>query len=112
MNTPSKILLVVTTVSLPFPLAACGTVDFKTAEPEKFAALDCEQLAQLSESYRPTHEVLLFDSMDRDAFERNVESGRSERLGRDRPGTQLPYEANQEQDRRSIALARRQKGCI
>ena len=108
MTTPSKILLPMACGLL---LASCGTVDFKTAEPERYAALDCEQLAQLAESYRPTHEALLFDSMERDAFERNVESGRSQTLGKDRPGVQRPYEADWARDRRSIALARREKGC-
>ncbi len=107
MNTPSKILAVCAALCL----SACGTLDFKTPDPEKYAALDCEQLAQLSESYRPTHEAMLFDSMERDAFERNVESGRSQRLGKDRPGIQRPYEADQALDRRSIALARREKNC-
>lgn len=87
--------------------SGCVTLDFKDAEPEKYMGYDCEQLAQLAESYRPLTQDYLFAD---DISERERMNERDNRVGvRD---DARPYEIEQERDRRSIALARRQKDCI
>jgi hypothetical protein len=98
-------------ISCAVALSACGTIDFKDAEPERYASFDCEQLEQLAESYRPDYTTTLFSDSDDARFERRNESGASRRLG-ETSNAQRPYEIEQERDRRSIALAQRQKGCI
>ena len=99
-------------MSLCLPLVAgCSTLDFQDAKPERYAAFDCDELEQLAESYRPDYTANLFSDSEDARFERRNESGASQRLG-ETSNAQRPYELRQERDRRSIALARRQKGCI
>jgi len=88
-------------------LSGCSTLDFKDAEPEKYMGFDCEQLAQLSESYRDTPQDML-DTDDVSELERRNERNSSIGVR----GNARPYEIEQARDQRSITLARRQKGCL
>ena len=86
-------------------LTGCNTVELRDADPEKYMAFDCEQLFQLAESYRPqTQELLFADVSD---LERRNEGNRASGL----LANPRPYELEQDQERRSIDLARRKKGC-
>ncbi|WP_298917080.1 hypothetical protein [uncultured Algimonas sp.] len=87
-------------------LGGCKTLDFREADPEKYMAYDCEQLGQLAESFRPLTQEIVF--ADRSELERRNEGSRNVGL-RDDP---RPYEVGQDRERRSIALARRKKGCM
>ena len=91
-------------------LAACATPEIKGADASRYADYDCEQLDQLSESYRPDYSTVLFENTDEELFNRRVQSGASQPVGEE-TNLQRPYEAEQARDRRSIALARREKGC-
>jgi len=88
-------------------LSSCSTLDFKDAEPEKYMGFDCEQLAQLSESYRDTAQNMV-GADDISELERRNERNSSIGVR----GNARPYEIEQARDQRSIALARRQKGCL
>lgn len=88
-------------------LGACSTLNFQPADPEKYMGLDCEQLDQLSESYRGMPQDLL-NQTDPSELERRNETRQIE-IARGNP---RPYEIEQHRDQRSIALARREKGCL
>lgn len=86
-------------------LTGCSTLNFNDAEPEKYMGMDCEQLNMLAESYRSETQDILFDDVsDR---ERRNEAARDDGIRE----TARPYEVEQARERRSVALARRQKGC-
>ncbi|MGB6229171.1 MAG: hypothetical protein WBF53_03475 [Litorimonas sp.] len=88
-------------------LGGCSTLNFNDAEPEKYAGFDCKELAVLAESFRPeTQEQIFADVSD---LERRNEGTRD--LGTTTRRAR-PYEIEQARERRSIALARREKGCI
>lgn len=97
-------------LTAPVLLVACSTLEFREAQPEKYAGFDCDELAQLSESYRPGPKAQLFDN-DLSEIERNNPNDRVRRIGEPRPGA-TEFELEQARERRSISLARRQKGCI
>lgn len=86
-------------------LSACSTLNFNDAEPEKYMGMDCAALNQLAESYRTETQDLLFEDVN--DLERRNESPRNAGLRSDA----RPYEIEQDRERRSVALARRQKGC-
>ncbi|GLQ20897.1 hypothetical protein ACFFUB_07920 [Algimonas porphyrae] len=87
-------------------LSACSTVNFNDAEPEKYIGMECEQLDLLAESYRSETQDILFDDVSE--LERRNQSTRDNGARSDA----RPYEIEQERERRSVALARRQKGCL
>lgn len=89
-------------------LTGCLTPNFEDAEPEKYAGYDCEQLNLLSESYRASPQDLLLED---DPSELERTNSRETSLFGQRAGDR-PINAKSERDRRSIALARRQKGCL
>lgn len=99
---------------LPCMIAASGCAlspDFKDAEPEKYMGLDCEQLEELAESYRTQQQFQLFNDGDISEMERRNIDREDVTIGQQYRG-QPNYEVEWERDRRSITLARRQKGCI
>ncbi|MGJ8560111.1 MAG: hypothetical protein ACSHX3_07735 [Litorimonas sp.] len=89
-------------------LSGCLTPKFEDAQPEKYVGYDCEQLNLLSESYRASPQDLLLEE-DPSELERTNRRNISSLFGQ-RAGDR-PINAQEERDRRSIALARRQKGC-
>lgn len=91
-------------------LTGCLTPNFEDAQPEKYAGFDCEQLNMLSESYRATPQDLLLED-DPSELERTNARRDSSSLFGQRAGDR-PINAKEERDRRSIALARRQKDCL
>lgn len=91
-------------------LTGCFTPDFQDAQPEKYAGFDCEQLDQLSETYRASPQDLLLET-DPSELERTNRNRHISTVTHQRAGTPL-INAKQDRDRRSIALARRQKGCL
>ena len=95
------------------PLAAlmvgCASIG-PEADPGPFLAYECEELDALAETYRPDYTEQLFADSDITEFERQVESGASQRIG-DNTSRKRPYEAKQAADRSAIAAARRQKKC-
>lgn len=97
-------------ISAAFALGGCLTPQFEDAQPEKYAGFDCEQLGQLSESYRATPQDLLLEDAPSDR-ERINNSRNSSSLFGQRAGDR-PTNAKDARDRRSIALARREKGCL
>lgn len=97
------------TLSAAALLSGCLTPNFEDAQPEKYAAYDCEQLNMLSESYRASPQDLLLEE-DPSELER-TNARRTSSLFGQRAGDR-PVNAKEERDRRSIALARRQKGCL
>ena len=83
--------------------ALCGCISLsEQAEPERFMGFDCEQLDQMAESYRTSPQVLLQE--DDRVFNNRDQDPNS--LSRDRS-----LNSRYEKERRSLALARRQKGC-
>jgi hypothetical protein len=87
-------------------LSGCGTLNFREADPEKYMGFECEALDQLAESYRPqTQDQIFADVSD---LERRNEGNSNLGLRDDA----RPYEIEQDRERRSIALARRKKGCL
>ena len=90
-------------------LTGCFTPNFEDAQPEKYDGYDCEQLNLLSESYRASPQDLLLEE-DPSELERTNSRRNSSILFGQRAGDR-PIDAKEERDRRSIALARRQKGC-
>jgi len=98
------------TIGAAFLLGGCFTPNFEDAEPEKYAGYDCEQLNMLSESYRATPQDLLQDD-DPSELERTNARHDSSLVFGQRAGDR-PIDAKEDRDRRSIALARRQKGCF
>ena len=97
-----------TLLALPL-LAACASLG-PQADPGPYLAYECEELDALAESYRADHTAQLFADSDLSEFERQVESGASQRIGDD-TSVKRPFEQRQAQERRSIAAARRAKGC-
>lgn len=91
-------------------LTGCFTPNFEDAQPEKYAGLDCEQIDTISESYRATPQDLLLEE-DPSELERTNARRDTSALWGQRAGDR-PTNAREERDRRSIALARRQKGCL
>ena len=91
-------------------LGGCLTPNFEDAEPEKYAAYDCEQLGMLSESYRSTPQDLLLEEDPSELERTNSRQNYTTRANR-RAGD-APDNAREDRERRSIALARRQKGCL
>lgn len=87
-----------------------GCLTFENAQPEKYAAYDCEQLAMLSESYRASPQDMLLEE-DPSELER-TNSRRNFSTLYAQNGSNRPIDARAERDSRSIALARRQKGCL
>ena len=90
----------------PVGLSGCLTFD-EAAEPERFMGFTCQQLADMAESFRASPQDLL------------QEPELSE-LGRDPAGNEIGQAIFQDdtslnrdlkRDLRSIALARREKGC-
>jgi len=91
-------------------LGGCLTTNFEDAEPEKYAGYDCQQLDMLSESYRASSQDLLLEE-DPSELERTNSRQNYTTLA-NRPAGDVPDNAREDRDRRSIALARRQKGCL
>lgn len=91
-------------------LSGCLTPNFEDAQPEKYAAYDCAQLDMLSESYRAQPQDLLLEE-DPSELERTNSRRNISILGHERAGDRK-LTAQQDRDRRSIALARRQKDCL
>lgn len=86
-------------------LALCDCVSLgERAEPERFAALSCEQLDAVSQSYALSPSELIADGQDGLMGVQSAEPGTVFR--RDRR-----LDADRRRDSRSIALARREKGC-
>lgn len=98
------------TIGAAFLLSGCITPAFEDAQPEKYAGFDCEQLNMLSESYRATPQDLVQED-DPSELERTNARRDSSLIFGQRAGDR-PIDAQEERDRRSIALARRQKGCF
>ena len=71
---------------------------------------DCEALDELAESYRSADQVDLFNDRDPSNLERNGETRDNLSPGRAYDG-EPNFDVEQRRERRSIALARRQKGC-
>ena len=86
-------------------MTGCTTLDFNEADASLYEGYECEELNMLSEAYRgETQERIFADVSDlerRNAGNRNLGSRDDAR----------PYELEQDRQRRSIALARREKGC-
>lgn len=86
-------------------IGGCNTVDFREADASRYAGYECEELDLLSESYRrDTQEQIFADVSD---LERRNEGNRNLGVRDDA----RPYELDIDRERRSIALARREKGC-
>ena len=108
MKTQAQILsLLIGTILL----SSCVTPDFKEAEPEKYAGLSCEQLDELAESFRISAQNDPYADIDINELERTNSNNRSIQPGQSYAG-ERNYEVEINRDRRSIALARRQKDCI
>lgn len=91
-------------------LTACDTLALNEAEPEKYSGLDCEQLDQLAESYRTQDQLDLFNDNNISERERLGDDPADRSLGQTNT-TRTEFQANLDRDRRSIAVARRHKGC-
>lgn len=91
-------------------LSGCLTPAFEDAQPEKYTGFDCAQLNMLSESYRATPQDLVQEEDPSELERTNARRDSSLFFGQ-RAGDR-PIDAKEERDRRSIALARRQKGCF
>lgn len=90
-------------------LSGCLTPNFEDAQPEKYVSYDCEQLTLLSESYRPTTMDILLEDDPSELERTNSRRNFSSFFGQ--TASNRPLDAKTERDRRSIALARRQKDC-
>lgn len=91
-------------------LTGCLTPAFEDAQPEKYAGYDCAQLNMLAESYRATPQDLLLE--DHPSELESTAARRDSSLIFGQRAGDRPTNAKEERDRRSIALARRQKGCL
>ena len=86
-------------------IALSGCISLgERAHPERYAALSCEQLDDLSQSYAQTPGDLIADGQDGLMGVQSTEQDTVFR--RDRR-----IDADRRRDVRSIALARREKGC-
>ena len=84
-----------------------GCQTFEPAEPEKYSGFDCEQLDQLADAYRPTPQALL-EQPSVNERERS-DGGRTLSTAIFQDDRALSHD--RDRDLRSIALARRGKGC-